>query len=287
MNRIATYPPFSAGRAQRRAAAVALGAGALALITGCSAASSSGSSASSAGSTSPHTALTLAAAQSQKVNSMAATFSSQAAGETTTGSLQLQLKPSLLAGENLKVTADGKTTPMDEVITDKSIYVKTGLLSSSDSAGKPWVEIDYADLKGGLGSALQSLLQNAQSGNPANQTQLLAASKSVHEVGTQVVNGVQTTHYAGTLMPSTAISALSPSLRKAFDSLLQSIKGPISFNIWIDGQHVTRKVTEVEHVAGETVTTTMNVTSVNQSVQVSAPPASQVDKLTASSLSGM
>src|ERR1700685_1169131 len=106
MNRIATYPPFSAGRAQRRAAAVALGAGALALITGCSAGSSpsspasSGSSASSAGSTSPHTALTLAAAESQKGNSMAATFSSQATGETTTGSLQLQLKPSLLAGEN-------------------------------------------------------------------------------------------------------------------------------------------------------------------------------------------
>jgi hypothetical protein len=292
MNAFSPYSPLKGGRAQRHAAAVALGAGALALIAGCAAAgSSAGRSAGSGGAAakplSPHAALTLAADQSERVNSMATTFSSQLGGstsETTTGAMQLQLKPSLVAEENLKVTTGGKTTPMDEIITAKALYLKSGLPSLGTSAAKPWLEIDYTSLKGSLGSALSSLLQNVQNGNPAAQTQMLAASKNVHEVGTQVVDGVQTTHYAGSFTPSAALAALSPSLRKTLGSVMKSVNGDISFNVWIDGQHVSRKVVVVESVQGETVTTTMNVTSVNQPVDVTPPPASQVTKLPASSL---
>jgi hypothetical protein len=288
------YSPFSDGPAQRRAAAVALGAGALALIAGCSAAGSSASSAGSGGAAakpvSPHTALTLAADRSKRVNSMAATFSSQVGGsvsETTTGTMQMQLRPSLVAEENLKVTTGGKTTPMDEIITPKALYLKSGLPSLGTSAAKPWLEIDYASLKGSLGSALSSLLQNAQNGNPATQTQMLAASKNVHEVGTQVVDGVQTTHYAGSFTPSAALGTLSPSLRKTLGPIMKSVNGDISFNVWIDSQHVSRKVVVVENVQGDSVTTTMNVTSVNQPIQVTPPPAGQVTKLSGSSLNGM
>ena len=55
---------------------------------------------------------------------------------------------------------------------------------------------------------------------------------------------------------------------------MKSVNGDISFNVWIDGQHVSRKVVVVESVQGENVTTTMNVTSVNQPVHVTPPPAS-------------
>jgi hypothetical protein len=294
MNALSPYSPLKGGRAQRHAAAVALGAGALALIAGCSAAGSSAGSAGSGGAAakpvSPHTALTLAADQSKRVNSMAATFSSQLGGsasETTTGTMQMQLRPSLVVEENLKVTTGGKTTPMDEIITPKVVYLKSGLPSLGTSAGKPWLEIEFSSLKGSLGSALSSLLQNAQNGNPATQTQMLAASKNVHEVGTQVVNGVQTTHYAGSFTPSAALDTLSPSLRKTLGPIMKSVNGNISFNVWIDSQHVTRKVVVVENIQGHSVTTTMNVTSVNQPVQVTLPPAGQVTKLSGNSLAGM
>ena len=191
MNAFSPYSPLKGGRAQRHAAAVALGAGALALIAGCSGAgSSAGSGGAAAKPLSPHTALTLAADQSERVNSIDATFSSQLGGsvsETTTGSMQIQLKPTLVAENDLKVTTGGQTTPMDEIITPKALYLKSGLPSLGTSAAKPWLEIDYACLKGSQGSALSSLLQNAQNSNPATQTQMLAASKNVHEVGTQVM----------------------------------------------------------------------------------------------------
>jgi hypothetical protein len=285
------YSPFSGSRAPRRAAAVALGAGALALIAGCSAgggsASSAGSSGAAAKPVSPHTALTLAAAQSQRVTSMAATFSSHlgaSVSETTTGSMQMRLKPSLVAEEHLEVTTGGKTTPMDEIITPTAMYLKSGLPSLGTSAAKPWLEIDYSSLKGSLGSALSSLLQNAQNGNPATQTQMLAASKNVHEVGTQVVDGAATTHYAGTFTPSAALSALPASLRTQLAPVMKSVTGDINFNVWIDGQHMSRKVVVVENVMGDSVTTTMNVTSVNQPIKVTPPPATQITKLPASSL---
>jgi uncharacterized membrane protein len=45
----------------------------------------------------------------------------------------------------------------------------------------------------------------------------------------------------------------------------------ISFHVWIDGQHHTRKITDVETVNGETINTTVNITAINQPVQITLP----------------
>jgi hypothetical protein len=51
--------------------------------------------------------------------------------------------------------------------------------------------------------------------------------------------------------------------------------GTVRFHIWVDGQHRPRKTTEIESIDGETISTTVNVTAINQPVQITAPPASQ------------
>jgi hypothetical protein len=48
----------------------------------------------------------------------------------------------------------------------------------------------------------------------------------------------------------------------------------------------TRRLIMVEHGTGETVTVTLNVTGINQPVNVSLPPAGQVATIPASALSG-
>ena len=48
--------------------------------------------------------------------------------------------------------------------------------------------------------------------------------------------------------------------------------GTISFHVWIDGQHHTRKITDVETMNGETINTTVNITAINQPVQIALPP---------------
>jgi glycyl-tRNA synthetase alpha subunit len=60
----------------------------------------------------------------------------------------------------------------------------------------------------------------------------------------------------------------------------------VHFNVWIDGQHLTRKIVVTETGSVETAKVTMQVTSINQPVSVTLPPASQVAAIPASALPG-
>lgn len=232
----------------------------------------------------PRQAIRLAAVETQRVTSMAATFSEQVGtAGTVSGTMQLRLKPKLLGHEILSSSINGRSSTVEEIVSVKAIYVK----EPSNPTDKPWVEVRLSSLAGNLGKSLQSLLQSAQNGNPATQTQMFAGSRNVHKVGTEVVNGVQTTHYAGTVTAAQALSRLSPTVRKGFAPLMKLISGGIHFNVWIDDQHVTRRLVEVETVEGQTVTVTLNVTAVNQPVQITLPPPGQVTVLPASALGGL
>lgn len=229
----------------------------------------------------PLQALRLAAVQTQRVRSMAATFSEQVGtAGSVNGRMQLRLKPRLLAHEILSSSINGRPFTVEEIVSAEAIYLK----QTSNPSGKPWLEIRLSSLSGNLGKSIQSLLQSAQNGNPAAQTQMFAASRNIHQVGTQVVNGVQTTHYAGTVTAAQALSKLPPAVRKGFAPVLKRMSGAIRFNVWIDGQHHTRRGVVVEHVEGQTVTVTVNVTAVNQPVQITLPPRGQVTVLPPSAL---
>ena len=73
-----------------------------------------------------------------------------------------------------------------------------------------------------------------------------------------------------------ALKTLPASFRKAMGPELQVLgNGIISFHVWIDGQHHTRKITDVETVNGETINSTVLITAINQPVHITIPPASQ------------
>jgi hypothetical protein len=298
MTLFSAYSPIKSG-SRRRAAAAVLCAGALALIAGCSTGSTSstgpGSSTppsqpaqptGSAVQETPQKAISLAAEESRQINTMAASFSEQVGNPvvaTTSATTQLQLRPVLLANESLHTSANGQNVTVDEIVSAKAVYIK----ESSSQSSKPWVEVPFSELGGSLGSSISTLLQDAQNGNPAQQTEVLTASKNVHVVGTQVVNGVETTHYSGTVSASTALSRLPANVRKGLAPLLKLITGDIRFDVWIDAQHVTRKLIERETVEGEPATVTVNVIAVNQPVRITPPPASEVRILPASQLGNL
>jgi hypothetical protein len=262
----------------------AIGAGALALIAGCGGGSGGTGSAAPRPLT-PHQVITLAADESQHVNSIAANMSMVIAGtvsETLTGNIQVQLKPILLADENLIISSQGQTIPMTDIVSAKAVYLKSAAFSSlTGQTGKTWIKIPLTEMSG-TGSALSSLLQDVQNGDPLTQTSMLAASKNVRAVGTQVIDGVRTTHYAGTFTAAAALAELPANLRTQLAPMLKLITGDIQFNAWIDAQHQLRKLTETETVMSETVNMTMDVTSVNQPVHVSLPPARRTMVLPAS-----
>jgi hypothetical protein len=219
------------------------------------------------------------------VNSLSGTMSAQmGSGGAVSGTLQVQVRPSLLIGDDLSASASGQSVNISEIMTSSALYLKVPGLSGQ--SGEPWTEIPFSELSGSLGSALNQAVQEAESSNPLTQTQLLAVSKNVREVGTQVVNGISTTEYSGSVSPSAALSALSPSLSQELAPELKMLSGDISWTAWVDSQHIVRKLTENETISGQPSTVTVNVASVNQPVTVTVPASNQAYVLPASALSG-
>ena len=85
-----------------------------------------------------------------------------------------------------------------------------------------------------------------------------------------------TTEYADSFTAAEGLKALPAGLRQALAPELQALgNSTIYFREWIDGQHHLRKITEAETLNGNTVTTTINITGINQPVHITLPPASQ------------
>lgn len=218
-------------------------------------------------------ALVLAAhQQSQKVNSLSENMSVRMPSGHMSGTTQLRIKP-LLLHASVHLSVAGQNLPVNEIVNGKAIYLHMSLLTRE--IGKPWLEIPFSSL-GKNGSSLQQLFQNIQNENPVMQTRMFATAKHVRKVGAQTINGVPTTEYQGSFTPSGALAALPHSLRKLASPAMKTISGTIRFKVWIDAQHLTRKADVVETVQGQTVATTVTVTSINQPIHVTLPPASQV-----------
>jgi len=208
---------------------------------------------------------------------MTATFSHRvsSAPAATVGTLELQTKP-LLAASDATASADGQTTSIDEIVSTTAVYLKGSLVAAvTGQTRKPWAEMRFARLSGSPGASFASVLLNMPNGDPLTETAMLAAANNVRSLGTQVVNGIRTTHYTGSFTASAGLASLPPALREEVAPLLTMVSGDIRFDAWIDANHVVRRISEVEDLGGETVHSTMNVTSVNRPVHIAVPPASE------------
>jgi hypothetical protein len=272
----AVVPPR---RAVPRAAAAGLSAAALIVVAACGSGNGGGGSASNP--LTPHQALVAAAGSTRQVTSATETLSVKAGGlqsQVTTGTILVQLKPTLELSANLSISAVGKRTPVKEVLTSSAIYFSAPVLTGS--SGKAWVKIPVSALKGTAGASFGQLFHSLQSNNFTNQTELLTVAKNTHIVGKQTVDGVSTTEYAGSFKASAGLKALPAGFRKALSTELQALgTSTIGFHVWIDGQKHVRRIVETESINGETVNTTVNITDINQPVHIAVPPASQISSL--------
>ncbi|MDR2984787.1 MAG: LppX_LprAFG lipoprotein [Nocardiopsaceae bacterium] len=222
-------------------------------------------------------AILTAASQARKVTSAVELLTIRGSGvqsETTSGFVQFRLTPTLLIGEKLNLAAAGKSTQIKAVLTDQAFYLNEPTLAKK--LGKPWMRVDLSALKKTPLGGITQLIHGLQDNNFLNQTQLFTAAKDVRIVGKQTVDGVPTTEYAGSFHAADALKVLSPTYRKALAPGLKLLGNiPISFHIWIDGQHQVRKATEVETINGETINITVLVKAINQPVHVTIPSRSQ------------
>jgi hypothetical protein len=167
---------------------------------------------------------------------------------------------------------------LEAVLTAHAMYLK--LSAVSKQVGKPWVKLSFASLKKTSGVSLAPLLHQLQGSNPLADAELLSVSRDVHRTGSGTVNGVPATEYAGTLDLAQALARLDPQMRKNLGpALAAGAVGTVHFTAWIDGQHVIRRVAETETASGSHISTLVTITSINQPVHISVPPASKVARM--------
>jgi hypothetical protein len=280
--------------------AAALTAGALA-VAGCSASSSKGTASKPAsppatasgnggGSLTAAEAVKQAAAQAQKATSYAADVTVQTTGtgnSTMSGTLKQQTEPSPLAVADFStVSVQGQTIQggLEEIVNNSGLYLKMATLAKE--TGKPWVEFPASELSQVDGTSFSQLLQNG-SNDPLLQAQMLSSSTNVKKVGPATINGVPATEYTGTYPISAGLAKLPAANRSKIASQLQQMGlTTVQFTVWLDNQQQVRKVVTAAKGTSESVASTIVVTSVNQPVSVTLPPASQVTVAPASELGG-
>lgn len=277
-------------------AVTAAGGAAVLLAAGCGGGSNpifgSGSSHHSSGALSPIQAINLAAYQAKQATSFSSTLDMQTSGQaaaTVSGTMAISTKPSLLMNldmSTVSVAGQSLAGGMQEIMTGQDLYLKMPELQAE--LHKPWIVMPLSSLSKGTGLDFSQLIQQAEDNDPLVQTQMFTTAKNAKAVGTQVIDGVETTHYTGSYAVSAGVAKLPSDMRATVTKQLQALGiSQVNFNAWIDAQHQVRKISVTEPGGKEQVSITMQITSIGQPVNVTPPPASQVTTIPSSDLSGL
>jgi outer membrane lipoprotein-sorting protein len=157
-------------------------------------------------------------------------------------------------------------------MVDDVVYLSLGQLTQS--LGGEWVKFDTSE-SGQFGELSKTFSQQ----DPRVQMRLFASSTNGRVVGTETIDGVETTHYAATLDVNEVaeVAGLSASeLAAAKEAFGRAGVDSLSYDVWVDGDFRPRQLkVNLPSSTGE-LDMTMHITDINTPVDISAPPASEV-----------
>jgi hypothetical protein len=137
-------------------------------------------------------------------------------------------------------------TTITEVFSGTTVYIESPLFEGKLPNGARWAKLDLAASAKTLG-----LDPSALSSGQANPAQFLEYLHSmggeVRQSGTETVRGVPTTHYSGTIdlhkVLEKASSGESAAAKSAIDQVINQLgSGTIPVQVWVDDQHMVRKM---------------------------------------------
>ena len=202
-------------------------------------------------------------------------------GETEismTGHGSVQVDPLAMDMEFTDMTVAGQSmSGVSMVFVGDVFYMKMPALSAAIAPAE-WVKMDLSEVPELSGLNFKDLLDNTRQMDPMTQIRMLQASGDFHEVGSESVDGVQTTHYSGSIDVSKLSDAakLDKDMRKLVEEGYAALGvSTVDYDVWIDGDFLVRKmVMELPGSTG-TQTMTMTISDYNKSVDISAPAESE------------
>ena len=138
---------------------------------------------------------------------------------------------------------------------------------------KPWIKLSASTTDPTL-QQLYSQFESSRTAGAAYSTDIFStAARDLKFKGTSQFDGEQVAHYTMSLDVN-ALPASFPNL----DQLKQTGLTTLPLQLWVDHEGRTRKFEENLAVMGQHVHVTYQLTKIDQPVQISPPPASQVEQ---------
>ncbi|HEV2639242.1 MAG TPA: hypothetical protein VGX23_29160 [Actinocrinis sp.] len=243
-----------------------------------------GSGGSGGGSGTPASMILAAVAKSTSDNSVTITGSVTGGTTGTTtkmsgveefqplkSSLTISMSGGAAAGQDMSAIFDGT-----------NYYIKSPQLSAL-AGGKTWIELNTSALTGGTANPLSSLSGSLKTQSPLSELDALVAAGDLKQVGTESVDGQQTTHYTGSL---TAAQASDMAATNGLDAqAVAQIKAAFAdggfqtetIDLWTGSNSLpVRIVSAVNSTTLGTVTSTFDFTGWGAPVTITDPPSDQV-----------
>ncbi|GGS87706.1 LppX_LprAFG lipoprotein [Streptomyces violaceus] len=235
----------------------------------------------------PAAAVAEAAKNTEDITSLRYRLSGTSPGEgRVKGEASMRLKPTIAM--SMKVTAPDKgTTEAVEIrLVDKAMYLGGGAEMAKEMDGKRWMKFDLSGSEAGkeldqMGSSTSQAEQN-----PAAESAFLTGAKDVKKVGSEKVDGVETTHYSGTVTLADLRASLKDAKADARKQREKSIKqyeklgvDKLTMDMWIDGDDHTKQFRMKGDAEKGPLDMTITFLDYNKPVDVKAPPAKEVADL--------
>ncbi|MEU9098168.1 DUF1396 domain-containing protein [Streptomyces sp. NPDC048361] len=223
-----------------------------------------------------------AAAKNSKLTSLSYTVSGKTpeAG-VIDASASMSMKPPAMQMK-AKGGAGGETGEFEIRLVDNAMYMSGG--EAVD--GKSWLKFDLNALGKKAGGNPLGALGSQVDKNPAEQSGSLTAAKDLKKIGEETLDGVKTTHYAGTVTLDQLRDSLQSKDTAAKERGEETLKqyeqwgiSTLQMDMWIDGQDHTKQFrTQAASVKGP-LDLTAKFLDYNKPITVQAPPADQVADL--------
>lgn len=224
-------------------------------------------------------AIAAAAVKSARAGSVEADFKISGAGVDGSGTGVFNTGASRTGQLSMKVSVNGVSVPIDTVVTGNVLYMRSSLFSRLGvSGGKQWIKVDLGKLAQQQGIDLSSLA-NANP-TPASALEYLRGASRVRTVGTDSIQGVDTTHYKVTVDLERAAARSTGSTRRSLRRVIQTTgvkKLPV--DVWIDGKNYLRKLAYAQPAGNGSVRISMELHDYGPPITVKPPPASSVADL--------
>jgi hypothetical protein len=187
------------------------------------------------------------------------------------------------------------TLHIEEVFKSGAIYIGSPLFAGKLPGGARWMKLDLARVGQVVGLNLQQLASGQS--NPAQFLEYLKASGgTVTPVGHDLVRGVPTTHYRGTI-DLTKVAGVMPSgnrtqLRAALAKVIaETGVSRLPVEVWVDSARLVRRMTIALSLpaAGQRLQMRMSIDlfAFGATPAVTPPPGGEVYDATQAALAGL